>query len=199
MRKETNLINNIENINIHNYQYEIQDDITYIYLYQRNGNKHTLIIDTFNLEKVITFNHKWHVAWHRGTNDYYVRATIYLGTDGKGKSKNKLYYLHKFLLEDIECQHIDHINNNTMDNRMCNLRASYQRENTRNRKGANSNNKSGYRNVCWVEKEHCYYVQLQIDGKNTRLKKFGKDELLKAAKFAEEMRQKYYGEFAGNG
>jgi len=42
-------------------------------------------------------------------------------------------------------------------------------------------------------------VQLQIDGKNTTLKRFPKDQLDEAVIFAEEMRQKYYGEWAGKG
>jgi hypothetical protein len=41
-------------------------------------------------------------------------------------------------------------------------------------------------------------VQLQIDGKNTCLKRFKENELEEAGKFAEEMRNKYYGEYAGN-
>ena len=40
-------------------------------------------------------------------------------------------------------------------------------------------------------------VQLQVEGKNTTLKRFKKDQLKEAGEFAEEMRQKYYGEFAG--
>jgi hypothetical protein len=40
-----------------------------------------------------------------------------------------------------------------------------------------------------------WVVQLQIEGKNERLGKF--KDVHEAGKFAEEMRQKYYGEFAG--
>lgn len=40
-------------------------------------------------------------------------------------------------------------------------------------------------------------VQLSINGGNTRLAKFPKDQLKEAAQFADKMRQKYYGEFAG--
>ena len=42
-------------------------------------------------------------------------------------------------------------------------------------------------------------MQLQGDGKNKILKTFMKDELELAAKYAEEMRNKYYGVYAGNG
>ena len=70
--------------------------------------------------------------------------------------------------------------------------------NSRNRKSRNKNNKSGYRNVCWDKRENVWLVQLQIDGKCKRVGKFPKDQLEEAGKFAEEMRKKYYGEFAGS-
>jgi hypothetical protein len=40
-------------------------------------------------------------------------------------------------------------------------------------------------------------VQLQINGKNTILGKFPYEQLEEAGAFAEQMRQKYYGEYAG--
>ena len=46
--------------------------------------------------------------------------------------------------------------------------------------------------------ENVWVVQLQINKKNTVLGKFPKDQLEEAGKFAEQMRQKYYGKFAGN-
>lgn len=42
-----------------------------------------------------------------------------------------------------------------------------------------------------------WIVQLQINGKNSVLGKFPLDKIEEAGKFAEEMRKKYYGEFAG--
>ena len=63
------------------------------------------------------------------------------------------------------------------------------------RRKRNKNNKSGYRNVCWDG--YKWVVQLSIKGKNTHLGRFDYEDLDKAGKFAEEMRQKYYGEFAG--
>jgi hypothetical protein len=87
----------------------------------------------------------------------------------------------------------DHYNHDTLDNREENLRPSSNSNNNKHRKGANSNNKSGYRNVCFVEGK--WIVQLQINGKNTRLGSF--DDVHEAGKFAEEMRKQYYGEYAG--
>jgi len=40
-------------------------------------------------------------------------------------------------------------------------------------------------------------VQIQVNGKNTRLKNFPEDQVDEAGKYAEEMREKYYGNFKG--
>ena len=82
-----------------------------------------------------------------------------------------------------------------MDNRKSNLRIIENSNNLKNRKSKNKNNKSGYRNVSLINGK--WVVQLQVDGKNKRLGSFAYDELDKAGRFAEEMRLRYYGKFAG--
>lgn len=68
--------------------------------------------------------------------------------------------------------------------------------NTKHRKGKNSNNVTGYRNVAYIKRDkHPYWVQIMINGKNTPLGKF--DDVDEAGEFAERMRQKYYKDFAG--
>ncbi len=88
---------------------------------------------------------------------------------------------------------IDHKNHNGLDNRKENLRLVDRSKNAKHRDGKNKNNKSGYRNVCWIKGK--WVVQLQIDGKNTRLGSFV--DVNEAGRFAEKMREKYYGEFKG--
>lgn len=92
---------------------------------------------------------------------------------------------------------IDHINHHTLDNRRENLRISPRINNSKNRNGKNTNNTTGYRNVMYIKENirHPYIVRLQIDGKGVHLGSFS--DVHEAGKFAEEMRQKYYGEFAG--
>lgn len=90
---------------------------------------------------------------------------------------------------------VDHIDHDTLNNRKYNLRVVERKNNNKHRKSKNKNNKSGYRNVFWNTRESKWIVQLQINGKNTRLGKF--DNIDEAGRFAEEMRQKYYKEFKG--
>lgn len=114
-----------------------------------------------------------------------------------GKGTYEPCVLHRFIMDAKENQYIDHINHNTLDNRKDNLRVLSNKENLTNRNGKNNNNKSGYRNVCWVNKEHKWLVQLQVDGVSTVLGRFEKDDVEAAGEFAERMREKYYGKFKG--
>ena len=86
-----------------------------------------------------------------------------------------------------------HINHDTVDNTDENLRKISDAQNCKNRVSKNSNNKSGYRNVAVINGK--FVVQLMVDGKNTKLGTFTDAD--EAGAFAKKMRQKYYGEFAG--
>ena len=90
---------------------------------------------------------------------------------------------------------VDHKNGNTLNNRKSNLRVVLDSNNSMNRKSRNKNNKSRYRNVSWNKSCNKWVVQMQINKKNHILGYF--DDVHEAGKFAEEMRDKYYGEFAG--
>jgi hypothetical protein len=109
---------------------------------------------------------------------------------------NKCIFTQIYINADFsKGQYVDHISHNTLDNRKENLRVVENRNNLKHRKSRNSNNKSGYRNVCWSNGEMKWLVQLQVNGKNTMLGKF--DDVHEAGKFAEEMRIIHYGKYAG--
>ena len=174
--------------------YQICGDITKVILTSRKGEVFECLIDTNDLQKLIDFNHHWYAVWYKNINGYYVACTVYVGSKN-GKQKNKRVYLHRFLVNATDGV-VDHKNHSGLDNRQNNLRIIDNDQNSRYRKGKNSNNKSGYRNVFWLNTEKKWVVQLQINGKNTRLGSF--DDANEAGEYAEEMRQKYYGEFSGN-
>ncbi|KZE65060.1 hypothetical protein AV545_03825 [Paenibacillus jamilae] len=153
-------------------------------------------ISLADLDKVKSYDVKWYVAWHKNNNSYYARASIYLGKRDETRYKYKLLYLHKLIYDSSNSKDIiDHIDNNTLNNIRTNLRKTNNKDNLKNRSGKNSNNKSGYRNVCWNKAYKMWVVQLQIDGKNKILGAF--DDVHEAGKYAERMRQTYYGEFRG--
>lgn len=90
-------------------------------------------------------------------------------------------------------KHVDHINHDSLCNIKENLRVIDVKNNSTNREKRNKNNKSGYRNVMYWNGK--YIIQLQINGKNKRFGTY--DNAKEAGLIAEKLRQKYYGEFAG--
>ena len=60
---------------------------------------------------------------------------------------------------------IDHIDNNRANNDILNLRLCTTQENAFNR-GKQSNNKSGYKGVCWHKQKAKWVAQIKIDGRN---------------------------------
>lgn len=156
------------------------------------------IIDLNDLERVLEFAYSWHSGYRAKTKTYYAKTSVQTGEKINGVWQNYTLYLHQFLLgyDGKQKVDIDHINHDTLDNRKENLRLSHRINNSKNRNGKNINNKSGYRNVaCISNSKYPYYVQISIDGKNTCLGKFY--DVDEAGAFAEEMRRKYYKDYAG--
>ena len=167
-------------------EYKLFDDYALIYL--NNGLECKVSLCDFH--KAITFDHKWYGRYNKTNDAYYATASC----------KPSTVQLHRYILglEIISGErskyHVDHINHDTLDNRRDNMRVTSSGNNSRSRKGKNSNNTSGYRNVCKINDK--WVVQLQVDGKNTKLGRF--DDVDEAGAYAKEMRKKYYGEFNGN-
>ena len=180
-------------------KYIIKGNVTEIYCNYRNEEPKICLIDTDDLSRLIEYNKTWH-SWPCHTDDtYYIIASVYVSKNNT-KDKSTTIFMHSFIMNASTRDKtnriiVDHKNNNPLDNRKENLRIADNDQNTKNRKGKNSNNKSGHRNVSW--NGNTWSVQLQIEGKNTTLKRFKKDQLEVAGAYAKEMRLKYYGEFAG--
>jgi hypothetical protein len=154
-------------------------------------------IDLIDLDKLINFKYSWHVSYIKSSDTYYARSTVY---EGYGKSNSKMLYMHRFIMGTYENGiDVDHIDGDGLENRRFNLRPTETIFNLFNRTKINSNNTSGYRNVSLDKRTNEWIVQLQINRKNKVLGRFPYDQLEEAGKFAEEMRKKYYGDFAGIG
>ena len=62
-------------------------------------------------------------------------------------------------------QEIDHIDGNSLNNCIENLRATTHKQNCENRKGANKNSKSGVKGVSWAKNVKKWRAQIQNNGK----------------------------------
>lgn len=175
--------------------YKIEGERVIVYLKNRLKETKECYIDLKNLQKLIDFGHSWYPYYNISSDAYYARCSTYEPVDN-GAPKRGILYMHHFIKPINKGEVVDHIDNNELNNCESNLRVVTQTENAKNRTTKNKNNKSGYRNVFWAEKDKLWVVYLQINKKNTRMGSF--KDVHEAGKFAEEMRKKYYGEYRGN-
>ena len=110
----------------------------------------------------------WHVDYSKSMGSFYIKGYI---LNEKGQIKKKIP-IHRYLLNPDKELVIDHINHNTLDNRLNNLRIASTIQNKQNLLKCQSNNKSsGIRNVYWDKEAIKWRVALRI---NKKLKSFGR-------------------------
>lgn len=177
-------------------KYKIINELIYVEIESKDENSPKRFVTSKKFfEKLKELNVKWYSKISKTSiSKYYICASLYMGITNK-KPRYKTIYLHRYLLDAKPKEHVDHINHDTMINTEENLRLTTQSNNNKHRVEKNSNNTSGYRNVTWIR--GYWRVQLQVKGKNKLFPEKFKD-VNKAGEFAEEMRQKYYGEYKGN-
>ena len=100
------------------------------------------LIDDEDYERISKY--KWHYA-------DYLNGRGYAKTYNRG-SKPYLLRMHRFILGAKGGEKVDHINQNTLDNRKLNLRFVTQSQNMMNMKPRRTN-KSGYKGVCRVSNQ----------------------------------------------
>lgn len=108
----------------------------------------------------------------------------------------KRYFAHQLvfmMFHGYIPNEIDHDDGNGLNNRINNLREATSQQNSFN-KGLRTDNKCGYKNVCWRKDSNKWSVQLRING---RLISFGCfDDLELADLVAQEARDLYHKEWA---
>ena len=116
-------------------------------------------VDDSDYELVIA--HKW--SAHHGSTKTYAKARI----------NNKIVAMHRLIMNVTDpTVQVDHINGDSLDNRRENLRICSNQENLRNR-GAQANNKSGYKGVvCREGRKNPYIAQIAVNKKNIYLGSF---------------------------
>jgi len=115
---------------------------------------------------------------------------IIIKIDGKCYRAHRLAFLvaHGHLPKEL-----DHINGDPSDNRIANLREATRRENKRN-SGKYSNNKSGFKGVCWHKSRGKWRADAQdANGKQIHLGLFTTPEAASAA--YNDFAMKLHGDF----
>jgi hypothetical protein len=88
---------------------------------------------------------------------------------------------------------VDHINGNTLDNQLENLRQVSNIQNCANKK-INATNTSGYKGVCWHKRDQIYQVRIKQYGKYIHIMST-KDPII-GAKAYDKKAIELFGEFA---
>jgi hypothetical protein len=109
-------------------------------------------------------------------------------------TEKKMLHMHQMILEVPKGMVVDHINNDTMDNRNANLRAATRAQNSRNRKKISRQCSSKYKGVWWHKSSLKWGATVVFEKKKIHLGTF-KNEI-DAAKAYDEAAKKYHGEFA---
>ena len=130
-----------------------------------------------------------------GAKAGYLNQIGYFQTQVNGK----LYLNHRLIFlmhHGYLPQYLDHIDGNTLNNKIENLRAATLTQNQYNRK-LNKNNSSGVKGVWWRKDIKKWRVSFKINGKE---KSFGVFDNLELAEIvAQEARTKYHGAFVNHG
>lgn len=139
------------------------------------------IIDDEDFEKIVQY--KW-----------YYMACGYAATrpwDKLTKTYSTIY-MHRYILSAEKGMLVDHINGNTLDNRISNLRICSQKENIRNSK-MKSSNTSGFRGVFWSKQKNKWMAKITVNYKPIHLGFYA--DINDAVLAYENGAKKYFGEF----
>ncbi len=110
----------------------------------------------------------------------------------EGLNREKVM-LHRFIINAKEGEIVDHINGNTLDNRVNNLRIVSNKENVWNSTYMR-NTKSGVKGITWHKRDKVWMVRIQKNGIRYSLGNYG--SLKEAKKIYLNKNKELYGEYA---
>lgn len=126
----------------------------------------------------------------KGTRNFYAVRRV-KGTNG---TRFAMTYMHRELIEFPDGMLIDHVNQNSMDNRRANLRAATRAQNIRNRKKFSNSTGSKYKGIYWDKNRKRWITRIMLEKKKIHLGYFQNE--IDAAKAYDRAARKYHGEFA---
>lgn len=156
----------------------INNEVAFIICRDKKGDiNYKIIVDAEDVELLKEYK------WSCSKGDYCY---------GHKKNSEEKVAIHRLLMNPKDNEEVDHINNNPLDNRKCNLRLCDRSNNCCN-KQKQSNNKSGYKNICWKNKQQKWQVSIVKNGKDYR--KFF-NNIDEAIKWRNEILEQVHKDFA---
>jgi hypothetical protein len=127
--------------------------------------------------------YKWHVRQCNG-NFYAESFAVFAG---------KQYHvpMHR-LLTGFKRKIVDHINGNTLDNKLENLRFCTTSQNNQNRKSRSPRKSSKFKGVSWSKAANKWAAVIKVDKKQKHIGAFENE--IDAARAYDEASRKYHGE-----
>lgn len=134
--------------------------------------------------------YKWHCSCSGDKMYYAARRFFY--DDGSGASK--IVMMHNIIIGSIPgILYVDHINGDTLDNRINNLRHCTMKQNNHNL-SSHKDSVSKYKGVCWSGEKNKWRANICINRKQTHLGYFSNE--VDAAIAYNNAAIIYYGRFA---
>lgn len=172
-----------------NNVYEIRGDVTAIFLRSKKYGAMETLISTCKLERAMEFCNSWYPNYSKKTNTFYAKGNTPM-INGKHVGSARL---HRWITEGVEGFDIDHFDHDTLNNVDSNLRRANKSENNQNRRGAQVNNKSGVRGVCWHKQSGKWQAKIIINKKHITIGRF---KILEEARTAVELARKEFMPFS---
>lgn len=143
---------------------------------KHKGNVYTVLVDSDRLGDISKYT--WCLG--RCGNSLYVKCSLSI----KDNAPRRHIYLHRFLMHAGKGDIIDHINGDTLDNRLSNLRCVPAVVNVHNKHKMYGANTSGVRGVSWYKARSVWRVRVKVMYKELHLGYF--DNLADAERASNE-------------
>lgn len=143
-------------------EFEIDGDVTTIFIRRKNGECLRVLIDTEDLEKVSGISSSWHLSTSK-ENHYAVSYTY------KNRRVDKCLLMHRLIMDAPVGYEVDHVNHKTLDNRKSELRIVTTSENAQNKKNLRTDSSSKITGVSWNKRKNKWQCYINKDKKRVSL------------------------------
>lgn len=154
----------------------------------QRGVLHEVKLDDASYERVAKYS--WR-AYGSETGRPYFKRTDWTGGADRGRVD---IYLHHFVIGAVpKGAQVDHINGDTLDNRLCNLRIATSTQNNAN-STRRKDNTSGFKGVYFHKQRKKWCARVHVNHKTISLGMFL--DVQDAARAYDVAAKKHFGEFA---